>query len=44
MWARGHFSLFIIKENTPNQAVCCYKRYLRTILIISEVQVTFAVL
>ena len=22
IWAGCHFSLFIIKENTPNQAVC----------------------
>ena len=25
MQAGGHFSLFIIKENIPNQAVCYYK-------------------
>ena len=25
MQVGGHFSLFIIKENIPNQAVCYYK-------------------
>jgi len=25
----GHFSLFIIKQNSRNQAVCDYKGYLK---------------